>query len=241
MTTLIELLQANVATAAKAAEQFPLTTPLVVFGIHVVFAWVITHFFYYRKSHRREFYFTFLVISLAIFFLMFSMIFMADGLKGKKGIGIGIGLFGILSVMRYRTDTMPVREMTYMFSLICLAVVNALFAGQEVFTAFTFVPNVAILIAIMICEAFLLRKDISSKLIKYDRVDLIMPEKRQELIADLKKRTGVDITRVEIGSIDYLRDMAYVKIFFERDAENNFMSDSAKVAKSEWQNVDDDD
>ena len=99
---------------------------LVRFLISVAVNWFIIDRLYYTKSRRRDFYFTFMLIAIAIFFLVFFMIFVLEDMKGKTGIGIGIGLFGIFSIMRYRTDTMPVREMTYLFVLISLSVVNAL-------------------------------------------------------------------------------------------------------------------
>ena len=67
------------------------------FAVNIIFSWFIIHFLYYRKSHRRDFYFTFLLISIAIFFLMFFMTYMLDSMKAKTSIGIGIGLFGIFS------------------------------------------------------------------------------------------------------------------------------------------------
>ncbi len=99
---------------------------LVRLTICVVVNLVIVDRLYYKKSRRRDFYFTFMLISIAIFFLVFFMLFVLEDLKAKTSIGIGIGLFGIFSIMRYRTDAMPVREMTYLFVIIALSVVNAI-------------------------------------------------------------------------------------------------------------------
>ena len=93
--------------------------------ISILFTWLIIDRMYYAKSHRRDFRFTFMLIPVAIFFIVFFMIFVLEDMKGKASMGVGIGLFGIFSIMRYRTDTMPVREMTYLFITIALAVVNA--------------------------------------------------------------------------------------------------------------------
>ena len=103
---------------------------LTNFLISTLMVWIMVHFLYYRRSKRRDFYFTFMLIGIVIYFLVYFMIFVLEDLKGKTGIGIGIGLFGIFSIMRYRTDAMPVREMTYLFSIICMAVINAL--GTEI-------------------------------------------------------------------------------------------------------------
>ena len=102
------------------------TLMLVRFVICLLVNWLIVDKLYYKKSKRRDFYFTFIIIGVAIFFIVFFMIFVLEDMKGKTGIGVGIGMFGIFSIMRYRTDAMPVREMTYLFVVLCLSVVNAL-------------------------------------------------------------------------------------------------------------------
>ena len=96
---------------------------LIRFAVCFVFNGVIINQLYYKKSHRRDFYFTFMVMSVAIFFLVY---FMMGVERGKATMGVGLGLFGIFSIMRYRTDAMPVREMTYLFVIICLSVVHAM-------------------------------------------------------------------------------------------------------------------
>ena len=212
------------------------------FLVNILFSWIIIHFLYYRKSHRRDFYFTFLLISIAIFFLMFFMTYMLDNMKGKTSIGIGIGLFGIFSIMRYRTDTMPVREMTYLFSIICLAVVNALAAGGIEFQPIVLLPNLAVLLAIMLCELLLLNKKEASKLIQYDRIALITPDKRDELIADLEQRTGLKIKNVEVGAIDFLRDMAIVRITYvdnSKRLKDTRIQHTIKLRRDQWENVQD--
>ena len=98
------------------------TAMLVRLLVSVLVTWLIIDRLYYKKSRRRDFYFTFMLISIAIFFIVFFMVFVLEDMKGKTSMGIGIGLFGIFSIMRYRTDAMPVREMTYLFIIICLAV-----------------------------------------------------------------------------------------------------------------------
>ena len=107
----------------------PFVAMLIRLAVCIVVNLVIVDRLYYKKSRRRDFYFTFMLISLAIFFLVFFMIFVLEDMKAKTSIGIGIGLFGIFSIMRYRTDAMPVREMTYLFVIISLSVVNAIAAS----------------------------------------------------------------------------------------------------------------
>ena len=184
---------------------------LLRFVICVAVIWVIVDRFYAAKSKRRDFYFTFMLISIAIFFIVYFMIFVLEDMKGKTSMGVGIGLFGIFSIMRYRTDTMPVREMTYLFVTICLSVVNALAVAMGY--AELIVTNLIVILAIWLCEKQL--KLDTSKLIQYDRIELIKPERRDELVADLKARTGLDVLNVEVGAIDFLRDMAMLRVYYK--------------------------
>ncbi len=209
---------------------------VVNFLINFFFVWVMVHFLYYKKSHRRSFYFTFLMLSVAIYFLVFFMVFVLEDLKGKTGIGVGIGLFGIFSIMRYRTDAMPVREMTYLFTTICLSVINAL--GSTIPTVELMLPNLLVLLAMVACEMFLLRNNDASKLVQYDRIELIKPERYDELVADLKERTGLDITRVLVGSVDFLRDSALVKIYYKDDDKpQSDVNNTIKPKREVWEEV----
>lgn len=206
------------------------------FLLNIVFVWIIVHFLYYKKSKHRNFYFTFLMLSIAIYFLVYFMVFVLEDLKGKTGIGVGIGLFGIFSIMRYRTDTMPVREMTYLFSVICLSVINAL--GTTIPVVELLLPNIIILATMCLCEFLLLSTNEVSKLIQYDRIELIKPEKHDELIADLKQRTGLDITRLRIGSVDMLRDSAIIKVYYKDNGDiDATINNQVKIRKTEWEDV----
>jgi hypothetical protein len=195
--------------------------------INIVFTWLIIDRLYYRKSRRRDFYFTFMLISVAIFFIVFFMIFVLEDLKGKTSMGVGIGLFGIFSIMRYRTDAMPVREMTYLFVIIALSLVNAVSVNVPLFEVL--LTNAILLVAVWLCELHI--KTRPSRMIQYDRIDLITPERRPELIADLEKRLGVKVLKVEIGSIDFLRDMAMIRVSYEGD--HSAVSEELKLSKDQ--------
>ena len=195
--------------------------------INVLATWLIIDRLYYQKSKRRDFYFTFMLISVAIFFIVFFMIFVLEDMKGKTSMGVGIGLFGIFSIMRYRTDTMPVREMTYLFVIIALSLVNAVSVNLPYFEVI--VTNLIIIVAVWLCELHL--KTNPSKLIQYDRIELITPERREELIADLEKRLGVKVVKVDIGSVDFLRDMAMVRVTYE--GEPSTVSSNLKLSKDQ--------
>jgi predicted DNA-binding transcriptional regulator len=198
--------------------------------------WIIVDRLYYRKSHRRDFYFTFMLISLAIFLLIFFMIFVLEDLKAKTSIGIGIGLFGIFSIMRYRTDSMPVREMTYLFVIVALSVVNAIASSVSLLEILA--TNAILILAIWLCEVYL--KQDPTKLIQYDRIELILPERRAELIADLQARLGIKIDKVEVGSIDFLRDMAILKVHYKGDFTDPQVEQKMKLNAADFSAVNDD-
>ncbi len=208
------------------------TLMLVRFVICLLVNWLIVDKLYYKKSKRRDFYFTFIIIGVAIFFIVFFMIFVLEDMKGKTGIGVGIGMFGIFSIMRYRTDAMPVREMTYLFVVLCLSVVNALASTMPLVELL--VTNLIIIIVVWFFEHLL--KVVPCKLIQYDRLDLVKPDRREELIEDLRERTGLDVITVEVGGIDMLRDMAVVKVYYKsqnRDVSNS-VNTKVKVKDTEY-------
>ena len=201
--------------------------------INILTTWLIIDRLYYRKSRRRDFYFTFMLISVAIFFIVFFMIFVLDNMKGKTSMGIGIGLFGIFSIMRYRTDAMPVREMTYLFVIIALALVNSIADGVSIVELL--LTNLIIIVFVAILERNL--KLEASKLIQYDRIELITPDRREELKADLEKRLGVKIIKIEVGAVDFIRDMAMVKIIYKGKQVDKEVSNSLKLSKSQLSNM----
>ena len=213
---------------------------LVRFFICMLVNWVIVHFLYFKKSKRRDFYFTFVIISMAIFFLVYLMMGME---RGKATMGVGLGLFGIFSIMRYRTDSMPVREMTYLFVVVCLSVVHAMAesVGVDPTGKETGTPLIELLIidaitlaAIMFFERIL--KVVASKLIQYDRIELIKPERRDELIADLEERLGLKIIAVRVGAVDFLRDMAVLRVYYEGN-DSGDVKNMLKIKNTEYANV----
>ena len=203
---------------------------LIRFGFFMVMLCFIVYFLYYRKTHRRDYFFTLVLLSVSIFFL----IYLLGSVKVK--IGFALGLFAIFGVLRYRTETIPVREMSYMFGVISLSVINAL--ADSLSFVELLIPNLAIALLIWMFETFVLRKNLASKLILYDRIELITPERREELLEDLAKRTGLNITKLNIGSVDFLKDSAIIKIEYENDGTaDKQISDTLKIHRDEWQDV----
>ncbi len=194
---------------------------LVRFVFNAVVTGAIVGFLYYPKCRRRDYSFTFMLISISIF----MMIFLLGSVKVK--IGFALGLFAIFGIIRYRTESMPVREMTYLFVIIALSVINALsitFSWAELFAT-----NLLFFFSVMVTEWSKWLRHVSTKTIKYDRIELITPEHRQELIADLTQRTGLNILKVEIGDLDFLKDMAIIRISYEPENNDINTTDGADV------------
>ncbi len=200
---------------------------LLRFFMCIAVNWGIIHFLYFKKSHRTDFYFTFMLMTVAIFFLVYFMMGMD---RGKATMGVGLGLFGIFSIMRYRTDAMPVREMTYLFLIVCLSVVHAM---AEDFGELI-VVDVLTVLSIILCEMRF--KVYSTKLIQYDRIELIKPDKRNELLADLEERTGLKILKIDVGGIDFLKDTVVLRVTYDGEGSSD-VDGLFRVRKSQWREV----
>ena len=207
------------------------------FFVCIVVNWFIVSRLYYRKCHRLDFYFTFMLISVAIFFLVYFMMGMD---RGKATMGVGLGLFGIFSIMRYRTDTMPVREMTYLFIIVCLSVIHAMINIEQVNPNYlTDISRLVIIDLIVILAIFCCEKQLkiqSSKLVQYDRIELIKPERYDELKADLEERLGLKVLKVEVGGVDFLRDTAVLRVYFDGEGKTD-VDGLLQVRKSQWREV----
>ena len=213
---------------------------LLRFALCYLVNWIIVNFLYFKKAKRRDFFFTFMIISVAIFFLVYLMMGMD---RGKATMRVGLGLFGIFSIMRYRTDAMPVREMTYLFVVVCLSVVHAMAdalgvnaAGVMIGTplAELAVIDVIVILSIVIFERSL--KVQASKLVQYDRIDLIKPERREELKADLEARLGLKVVSVRVGAVDFLRDMTVLRVYYEGN-DSGDVKNMLKIRNSDYASV----
>ena len=216
-------LDVQTITDAMMTTTQSLTELAIRFFLNLFICWIIVQFFYYKKSRRRDYYFTFMVFSSAMLMLLYIM-----G-NVEVGVGLTLGLFAIFGVIRYRTETVPIREMTYLFVIIALAAMNGLapiykligaagpnphYALSWGATAVTVLSNFLVVALIWVLESEKLLKHTSTKLVLYDRIDLIVPERRAELIEDLEKRVGVKVNNLEIGHVDFLRDAAFIKIYY---------------------------
>ena len=213
---------------------------LLRFALCYLVNWIIVNFLYFKKAKRRDFFFTFMIISVAIFFLVYLMMGMD---RGKATMGVGLGLFGIFSIMRYRTDAVPVREMTYLVVVVCLSVVHAMADSLGVDAAGVMIGtplaelleiDVIVILAIVTFERSL--KVQASKLVQYDRIDLIKPERREELKADLEARLGLKVVSVRVGAVDFLRDMTVLRVYNEGN-DSGDVKNMLKIKNSEYASV----
>lgn len=185
-----------------------LWTLLVRFAFHFLVCWIIVRSFYYPKSRRNDYYFTFMLFAITIFLLIIHMENM------KMAISFALGLFAIFGMIRYRTETLKVREMTYLFIIIGLSIINGL--ALTVSYLELGVTNLLFLISIWLFESDIITtRRTETKIILYDKIENVKHGKEEVLLADLKERTGLDITEVEVGHIDFLRDVAYVKVTYK--------------------------
>ena len=188
------------------AELLPMVGSLL---LNSVVVWVLVHFFYYPKGHRRDYYFTFVLLSVSIFMLIYLLL----GNSADMGIGAALGLFAIFGIIRYRTECVPIREMTYLFFIVALSVLNAK-TGDLNFMS-RIIINLIMILVVWGDENHLSAYREGCKFVKYDNIDLIQPERYEELKADLEKRLGVKITRVDVGAVDFLTDMTMLRVFYE--------------------------
>lgn len=176
-------------------------------GFNLLFLTIIIRYLYYSKTKRKDYLFTYYLIGMITFFLCFGL------KKLDIDTGMGLGLFAIFGIIRYRTDAIEIKEMTYLFLVIGISVVNALGMNNisviEILTI-----NVCTVILTFILERLWLMKHETRKTITYERIDLIVPEKYELMKADLEKRTGLNINRVEVGKIDFLNDTASIRIYY---------------------------
>ena len=180
---------------------------LIRLCVNVVFITILIRFLYYAKTKRKDYLFTYYLIGTITFFLCFGL------KKLDIDTGMGLGLFAIFGIIRYRTDAIEIKEMTYLFLIIGLSVVNAL-ASNQLSIAEMALINIFMVVLTYILEFLWLMKHETRKTIVYERIDLITPERASEMKNDIEFRTGLSINRFEIGKIDFLNATAQVRIFY---------------------------
>jgi hypothetical protein len=187
---------------------------VVRFLFNLLVLFILVRTLYYKKTRRKDYLFTYYMIGAVVFLICFMLS------SVKLQLGFALGLFAIFGIIRYRTTQISIREMTYLFVVISLSVINALI-NKKVSYAEAIFANGIILVLVWLIERVLHYRHESVKLINYDKIDLILPEKHAELLADLKTRTGLDIHRIEIGKINFLQDSARIMVYYYADCINS--------------------
>lgn len=225
MAHLLQFIQDPELFGIEFYNQHDFMLMLFRFMINFFFTLIIVRYIYYVNSRRKDYLFTYILISISVFFLSYML------QNVDLQLGFALGLFALFGIIRYRTNPIPIKEMTYLFLVICVSVVNAL-ADKEISYVELLFVNFALISITYVIEYFWSYKHESSKTIIYEKIDLIKPQNQKKFIEDLEKRTGLKISRVEIGKINFLRDTAEVTIyylwdkystnFFEGETLNNF-------------------
>ncbi|MFT5512900.1 MAG: hypothetical protein ACI8SE_001299 [Bacteroidia bacterium] len=175
------------------------------FVLNITFLSLIVRWLYFSSARRKDYLFTYFMIGIIVFFLCFTL------KKYELDIGMALGLFAIFGIIRYRTDAIAIKEMTYLFVVIGVSVMNSL-ANQKMSFTEIIVANVLIVLALYIMEKKWLIKSVSTKIIQYEKIENITPEKHDVLKADLENRLGIMIESVSVGDVDFLKDSATITI-----------------------------
>jgi multidrug transporter EmrE-like cation transporter len=203
------------------------------FSINLIFTLIIVRYIYYANNRRKEYLFTYILISISVFFL--SHLLQNVDLQ----LGFALGLFALFGIIRYRTNPIPIKEMTYLFLVICISVMNALSDKQISYVELLF-ANIMLMLVTVVIEYFWTSRHESSKTIIYEKIDLIKPQNQKRFIEDLQKRTGLKINRVEIGKINFLRDTAEITIYYFWDKYSTNFFESESLDNFSFKEEDDD-
>jgi len=175
--------------------------------LDLIFTLIIIRLIFFPIYKERDYVFTTILVNLSVFLICFLLASI------QLQIGFAFGLFAVFSIIRYRTQQIPIREMTYIFVVIIIAVINAI-SNDKTSYAELLLANIAVVMAIFFLEHNFLHGKEIVKIIVYEKIELIKPENYEMLIKDLRKRTGLDIQRAEIDSINFLNDTAKLKIVY---------------------------
>ena len=181
---------------------------IIRFSLNLFFLTAVVKFIYYKRSQKKEYLFTFYLIGIVVFFLCFTL------KKYELDLGMALGLFAIFGILRYRTQPLEVREMTYLFVVIGIAVMNGL-SNKKMSYAEIIAANSIIVVALYTLERYWARTEVFSKEVLYETIENIRPENHDKLKEDLEKRLGVTVTNFEIGNVNFLRDVAKITVHYK--------------------------
>jgi hypothetical protein len=174
-------------------------------AIDIVSVFILIRFIYFRAYRNKEFFFSYFIFNIIIFFITFLLN------KVELSLGAAFGLFAVFSMLRYRTEGISMKDMTYLFLVIAIGLITAVAPGTWLEILLL---NLFLLVFTFLLESNILMRKESSKIIQYDNIDMIQPDRREELIRDLEKRTGIKINRISIHKTDFLRDSATIQLYY---------------------------
>ncbi len=183
------------------------------FVINIFFLTIVIRFLYYIKSRRKDYLLTYYMISTIVFFLCFTL------KKFELDVGMALGLFAIFGILRYRTNPVDIREMTYLFIVIGVSVINAL-ANKKMSYAEIMTANIIVVVLLAGIENYWILKQEVTKEVVYEKIENIKPENYNLLKLDLESRTGLLINKAEVGAIDFMKDTAVITIYYYKDAKS---------------------
>lgn len=182
---------------------------LLRFLLNICSILIFAYFVYYKQQYKKNYFFTLVFLNILVFLVCFSL------QNAKLSLGFAFGILAIFSILRYRTTTVRIKEMTYIFAAITIALINSIIT-ENYNPLVIIISNLIIIATGVILEYFFINKE-RQKTIIVEKIELIKPENHKQLLADLRERTGLNIKRFEIGNIDFLRDVARVRIYYDRE------------------------
>ena len=195
---------------------------LLGLGFNLAVALLLVRAIYYPTTHNKSYVFTFLAFNTVIFLVLS---FMASF---EIGIGVGFGLFAIFSILRYRTETIPIREMTYLFIIAALPIMNSASLRGSIWPQLI-AANAAVLVVMLVLEKGWGFRYASSRPVVYEKIELVRPDRRAELLADLESRTGLKVRHVAVGKMDFMRDAVNLTVYFDDPSNDQWLSAAAET------------
>lgn len=180
------------------------------FALNIIALTVIIRLLYFRSAGKQEYLFTYYMIGIIVFLICFTL------KKFELNLGMALGLFAIFGILRYRTSTIEIKEMTYLFIVIGISVVNSL-ANKKMSLAELLLGNLIVIVSIIILEYVWLSKKIVSKKLIYNNLDLIRPEDQPQLKTELEQKLGLSIERLEINDVDFLQSSVKLTIYYRKE------------------------
>ncbi|MCE1168291.1 MAG: DUF4956 domain-containing protein [Sphingobacteriia bacterium] len=187
---------------------------------------IVIRYIYYSTARRKSYLFTYMLIGVTVFFLSFILE------KIKMQLGFALGLFAVFGIIRYRTDSIPIKEMTYLFVIIGIAILNAISSGVSI--AELLFTNIALIAVVWSGEYFWMYRHESSKVIIYDNLEYIKPSNKKLFLEDIQRRTGLKVSRIEIGDIDFVKSSVKLVIYYFYDKKKIDFHEEKSFDKSRF-------